>query len=235
MLDWDDKMQKECASSFIKPLEMDLINKRNKEKVLKACILILTDDDNAENVDLLELWFKVLETVVGRLEPAFVAENATKLVKDIPSLKHPFPKRKRGNRLIFSIAKNVGEEGIDADAQLLKSINSICQDNNYKIRRDGVLFFKDYFKTNTRQIVESDRLKESYLPTLLDFINDEDLEIQIDAIEAVCEVLDQLQDEEIENDFLPCVLNNMDMSTQNQIEIVQRMAEAFGTVVYRLS
>lgn len=124
---------------------MDLINKRNKEKVLKACIQILTDDDNAENVELCELWFKVLETVVGLLDSKFVAENATKLVKDMPSLKHPFPKRKRGNRLIFSIAKNAGEEGIGEDPQLLRSINQICSDNNYKIRRDGVLFFKEYF------------------------------------------------------------------------------------------
>lgn len=94
---------------------------------------------------------------------------------------------------------------------MLRSINNICTDNNYKIRRDGVLFFKDYFKTDTKRIVQSERFKESYLPTLIDFINDEDLEIQIDAIEAVCEVLEQLEDEEIERDFIPCVLNNMDI------------------------
>ena len=87
----------------------------------------------------------MLETVVGHLDCKFVAENATKLVKDMPSLKHPYPKRKRGNRLIFSIAKNVGEAGINEDPQLLRSINQICSDNNYKIRRDGVLFFKEYF------------------------------------------------------------------------------------------
>lgn len=52
---------------------------------------------------------------MGRVETKFVAENATKQVKDIPSLKNPFPKRKRGIRLIFLIAKNVGEEGIDDD------------------------------------------------------------------------------------------------------------------------
>lgn len=87
----------------------------------------------------------MLETVVGHLDCKFVAENATKLVKDMPSLKHPYPKRKRGNRLIFSIAKNVGEAGINEDSQLLRSINHICNDNNYKIQRDGVLFFKEYF------------------------------------------------------------------------------------------
>lgn len=57
----------------------------------------------------------MLETVVAHLDSKFVAENATKLVKDIPSLKNPFPKRKRGNRLIFSIAKSMGEEGISDD------------------------------------------------------------------------------------------------------------------------
>jgi hypothetical protein len=38
LLDWDDKMQIECALSFIKPLELDLINRRNKEKVAKAAV-----------------------------------------------------------------------------------------------------------------------------------------------------------------------------------------------------
>jgi len=68
---------------------------------------------------------------------------------------------------------------------------NICSDNNYKIRRDGVLFFKEYFKEgDIKKIIKSERFAETYLPTLLDFINDEDLHIQIDAIEACCEVLD---------------------------------------------
>ena len=80
-----------------------------------ACIQILIDDDNVETKELMELWFKVLETVVGKVDSKFVAENATKMIKDIPSLKNPFPKRKLGNRLIFAVAKNVGEEGIGDD------------------------------------------------------------------------------------------------------------------------
>jgi len=112
-MDWDDKMQKECAYSFIKPLELDLINKRNKEKVVKAAVLITTDDDNAENDDLMNSWIKVLETVVSRVDISFISENVVKAIKDIPSLKNQFVKRKRGNRLVFSVAKNIGENGID--------------------------------------------------------------------------------------------------------------------------
>jgi len=81
-------MQRECAHSFIKPLELDLINRRNKEKVAKAAVQITTDDDNAENEALMDAWIKVLETVVSRLDIKFVAENVTKAIKDIPGLKH---------------------------------------------------------------------------------------------------------------------------------------------------
>lgn len=56
--------------------------------------------------------------------------------------------RKTGNKLIFSIAQSLGEGGFDQDPYLLKTVMNICQDNNYKIRRDGVIFFKGYLQTN---------------------------------------------------------------------------------------
>jgi hypothetical protein len=36
----------------------------------------------------MDAWIKVLETVVSRLDIKFVADNVTKAIKDIPSLKH---------------------------------------------------------------------------------------------------------------------------------------------------
>jgi hypothetical protein len=53
-------------------------------------------------------------------------------------------------------------------------ILGICQDNNYKIRRDGVIFLKEYFKYDKMRIVKSERFKDVYLPELMDFLNDED-------------------------------------------------------------
>lgn len=152
----------------------------------------------------------MLECVVSRLDIKFVAENVTKAIKDIPSLKHPLPKRKRGNRLVFSIAKNIGEDGLDKDPLLQKLINSICDDNNHRIRKDGCNFLKEYFKQDKKNIIQNDRFKDTYLPLLIDFLNDEDPFIQINAIEATCEVIDQLSSEQIEKDFVPQVLNFMD-------------------------
>jgi hypothetical protein len=107
----------------------------------------------------------------------FVAENVTKIIKEIPGLKHPFAKRKRGNRIVFGVALQMGEEGFDGDYELLKCVQSICTDNNYKIRRDGCIFFKEYFKKDRETIIQNERFREIYMPTLIDFLNDEDLHI----------------------------------------------------------
>jgi hypothetical protein len=213
-------MQKECAASFIKPLELNLVSKRNKEKVCKAAVQIVIDDDNAENTELLESWIKVLNTVVSRVDIKFVADNVTKIIKEIPGLKHPFAKRKRGNRFIFGVALQVGEPGFDGDKELLRCVQSICSDNNYKIRRDGCIFFKEYFKKDRAAIIKNSRFRDIYMPSLIEFLNDEDLHIQLDAIEAVTEILDCLTLDEIENDFVPCVLNFLDIEDQSQLEIV---------------
>lgn len=54
---------------------------------------------------------------------------------------------------------------------------------------------KEYFKYDRKKIVEHDRFKNVYLPELIDFLNDEDMHIQIDAIEAVTEILEELDEE----------------------------------------
>ena len=55
-----------------------------------------------------------------------------------------------------------------------KIIRAVCADNNYKFRRDGVLFFKDYLKDNKSQIIKGPHFRDDYLPLLRDLINDED-------------------------------------------------------------
>ena len=106
-----------------------------------------------------------------------MSENVTKIIKEIPGLKHPFAKRKRGNRIVFGVALQLGEIGFDGDLELLKCVQSICTDNNYKIRRDGCIFFKEYFKKDRETIIQNERFREIYMPTLIDFLNDEDLHI----------------------------------------------------------
>jgi len=73
-----------------------------------------------------------------------VLKQILPVISEMTVLKNPFIKRKRGNRLVISLAKKLGEKGIDKDPLILKLILGICHDTNYKIRMDGVLFFKEY-------------------------------------------------------------------------------------------
>ncbi len=81
---------------------------------------------------MLETWYKVLDAVVSRIEMPFISTNVVKLIKDMPGLKNPLRKRKRGFRLMLGVAKSVGEDGMDAEPALVKAIEAICSDNNYK-------------------------------------------------------------------------------------------------------
>jgi len=75
-----------------------------------------------------------------------ITNTVVKEIKELPGLKNPLPKRKLGNRIVFAVSKGIGEAGLDSEPTLRKLVSSICLDDNYKIRRDGVFFLKEYFK-----------------------------------------------------------------------------------------
>jgi hypothetical protein len=92
----------------------------------------------------MESWTLLFETLVGVIDSDHVIKQILPVLSEMIILKNPFPKRKRGNRLVTSVAKKLGEKGIDKEPLILKLILGICHDTNYKIRMDGVLFFKEY-------------------------------------------------------------------------------------------
>ena len=79
--------------------------------------------------------------------------------------------------MVFTVAKSIGEKGMDKEPTIVKLISNICQDNNLYIRQGGLNFLKEYFKESREQILKSPRFKDFYLPLLFDFIDDEDLHI----------------------------------------------------------
>ena len=120
LVDWDANMQIECASSFIKPLELGLVSELNKEKAVRVSVQISTDEDWAENNELISSWIKVLEAVVGKVKPSFVSENVIEPLKNLMAHKNAFERRKLGNRILFSVAKHTGEGYFDYDPNMIK-------------------------------------------------------------------------------------------------------------------
>jgi len=67
---------------------------------------------------------------------------------------------------------------------------AICHDNNYKIRMDGVLFFKEYLKEKPASIIAHPRFKNVYISELLELLNDEEAYIRFEALEILASLLD---------------------------------------------
>ena len=52
----------------------------------------------------MESWHQVYEVIVGMVDIDFILKNVFPKVMDMSGLKNPYAKRKRGNRLITSLA-----------------------------------------------------------------------------------------------------------------------------------
>lgn len=114
--DWDAKMQIECASSFVKPLQMGLVTDRNKERTILEAMQIVTDEAWEENEPLITAWIKVLEAVVDKVDPSFVTTNIIGPIRELITNKNSFNRRKLGNRMLFSVAKHAGERFFESDS-----------------------------------------------------------------------------------------------------------------------
>ena len=71
---------------------------------------------------------------------------------------------------------------------------------------------------------------------MFDFLGDEDSHIQIDAIEAFIEIIEEISEEQIRDDFVPCFLLHIDLEGDKdfQIELTERIASIFGLVLFKL-
>ena len=60
------------------------------------------------------------------------------------------------------------------------------------MRREGGIFFREYLKKNSKQLVGTERLEELYLPEIYELMNDEESSVRIEVIEAILEILEHL-------------------------------------------
>lgn len=80
----------------------------------------------------------------------------------------------------------------------------------------------------------SERLEEVYLPEIYELLNDEESYVRVEVIEAILEILEHLQLNIIETQFIPNFLKALVISN-NHDEIIARMAKMIGRVVHKLS
>jgi len=83
-------------------------------------------------------------------------------------------------------------------------------------------------------LIGTERLEDLYLPEIFELLNDEESYVRIEVIEAILEILEHLQIETIETQFIPNFLKALVLSN-NHDEIIARMAKMIGRIVHKLS
>ena len=86
----------------------------------------------------------VFDHVIGQVAFEYTSMVAVNPILEMIDRKNSIPKRKKGNKLLMSLARNCGEEAFDEEGQILRKIVATCGDTNYEIRLDGVIFLRDY-------------------------------------------------------------------------------------------
>ena len=90
------------------------------------------------------------------------------------------------------MALNVGEEALQKEPLFLKCISSFVNDNNFKIRLDGVNFYREYIMQNSEKLIGTNSFENIYIPELIDLLHDEEALVKIEAIEGLVHVLEHL-------------------------------------------
>ena len=93
---------------------------------------------------------------------------------------------------------------------------------------------KEYFQKNATELVGTNRFKEIYMPEIYELVNDEESYVQIEAIEGITEVLDKLDAQKLEEEFIPNLLRVL-IIANNHDDIVIRVAKIVGRIAYKLS
>jgi hypothetical protein len=62
-------------------------------------------------------------------------------------------------------------------------------------------------------------------------LNDEEAYIKIEAIEILTEILELMNMDMIENEFMPAIFNTMEATIE---DIILRLANIIGKIVYKL-
>ena len=145
---WDEKMQKECATNFKECINKDLFSDRNYFKIITKSIHIVNEALSLpEHDEQVEPWVEVLGIVCTKVPIEDQERELVPFLQELLNNKSPIEHRKVGNKILFSVCANIGEPGMDECPSFVKLMKSVFNETNYKLRRDGIIFLQRYFKS----------------------------------------------------------------------------------------
>lgn len=179
-----------------------------------------------EHDEIVGPWVNLLGTLCTKVKAAEQRRELIPFLQELLNNKSPIEHRKVGNRILFSIAANIGEKGLDDEYAYVKMMNQVFHENNFKLRIDGIIFLKNYFTNypDIEQLTKTDRFNDLYLPELLGYLEDGDQQLVCDALVATTPLLEFLEEEVILKIFLPQLVQFFNIKSHTTQEITEAIA-----------
>ena len=230
------KFQIECANAFRDWWADNLLAERHCDTLMKmAWGYIKTNmntavedelsNDESVTVSYVKAWEELFIALNEYITDEWVTTEVIPTIKSLIDLKHKVAVRKHGvNLLIQAVLKYDEKSVLDYFKSLLLYW---WHDLNWNIRYAICEGFPSIAKT-----LSKDNCMDIFYPELAEFLNDVEILVRLTAIEATLEIFDMLETEHIKDDFIPVVIQHLNLDIDETCN--SRMSKVIGKITFNL-
>lgn len=183
------------------------------------------DNEDWLSVQYVKAWMELFVELNGHITTQWLTDTVIPTAKALIDLKKKITVRKHAVWLIVQMILRYEEDDIMNHFKGL--ILYWWQDLNWNIR---LAIWEQFPKIWTK--LSKENCIDFLYPEIVEFLNDVEILVRLTAIETVLEIFDILEDEQIENDFVPVVKTHLNLDIDDTCN--HRMSKNIGKIVFNL-
>lgn len=230
------KFQIEWATAFKKCIQQGLLTQEYCDTLMEHAwefiknnieVAVEEEEKNEDwvSVQYVRAWMEVFVELNGYVTGDCMTKTVIPTVKSMIDMKTKIPIRKYAVNLIVDMTLKYEEDDI---LKYMKGLLLYCwQDMNWNIR----LAICEQLSQICKKL-SKDSCLEIFYPEIVEFLNDVEILVRLTAIETVLDIFDILEDEQIDNDFVPVVKMHLNIDLDETCNY--RMSKNIGKIIFNL-
>lgn len=234
---WDMKFQIEWAYGFKKCVQQNLLSETNWDSLMKICwdyiantieVAVEEEETNEDcvSVQYIHAWMELFAVLSGSVSNECLTKTVIPNVRALIDMKTKVPIRKYGVKLVLDMAMNYNEDDILTYFKGL--IIYWWQDLNWSVR----LAVCERLPKLISKRISKENCLEIFYPEIVEFLNDVEILVRLEAIDTILEIFDILEDTHIDNDFIPVIKSHLSVDLDETWN--HRMSKNIGKIIFNL-
>lgn len=234
MIDWDEVMQLEWATSFIKPLEMKLIDTEIIKNLVHKVITMIFELEDNDN--LIKAWCQVFILWVPQCDLDFLIDEVVPILFPMTSItEKKLIRRLLSGEMLLEIWWIYGEKAFEKEKKLAAISLYLCDDIiNWKMRKLGANRLKRILPVSTQYIKEHPDYYQMLIEKFQELLWDEENFVKIDAFESILRSLKYIKKEDFRDKLVPVIKEIFEKEVNEHEELQYSMASVCGEFMYEI-